>query len=193
MRSLIKGNIMANQYNLKERIDLFERNYTQYKSGQYYEANTRVDFIDPFFSLLEWDIANNQGYHNDKTVHIILPRDTVKSQIDLRYVLALFNSKLLNYFYQIMTEEIGRAFAQVKTINVKNLPFIIPNKTKHDDIVSLVDKMLELKVKEANEPNQQLKTMIARQIEGVDKAIDIEVYKLYNLSEEDIKVVENSG
>jgi transcriptional regulator of heat shock response len=64
------------------------------------------------------------------------------------------------------------------------------DKTKHDNLVSFVDKMLELKQKEAAEPNQQLKTMIARQIEGVDKAINKAVYELYNLTDDEIKVVE---
>jgi len=50
--------------------------------------------------------------------------------------------------------------------------------------------MLELKLKETTEPNQQLKTMIVRQIEGFEKAIDTAVYGLYNLTEDDIKVVE---
>jgi hypothetical protein len=50
--------------------------------------------------------------------------------------------------------------------------------------------MLELKQKEAAEPNQQLKTMISRQIEGVGKAIDSAVYGLYNLTEDEIKMVE---
>jgi hypothetical protein len=63
-------------------------------------------------------------------------------------------------------------------------------KAKHDNLVSLVDKMLELRQKEATEKNQQLKTMITRQIEGVDKAIDKEVYLLYNLTEDEIKRVE---
>jgi hypothetical protein len=43
------------------------------------------------------------------------------------------------------------------------------------------------------EPNQQLKTMISRQIDGVDKAIDTAVYELYNLSEDEIKAVEGGG
>lgn len=47
---------------LKELTGLFESNVAQYKSIQYDEANTRTDFIDKFFSLLDWDIANNQGF-----------------------------------------------------------------------------------------------------------------------------------
>jgi len=133
---------------------------------------------------------DDKGYHNDKTVHLILPKDIIKNKIDLRYVLALFNSKLLNYFYQIMTEEKGRAFAQVKTVNVKNLPFILPNKAKHDSLVSLVDQMFLLKKKENSEQNQQAKTMISRQIEGVNNAIDKMVYELYELTDEEIKIIE---
>jgi len=47
---------------LKELKSLFEVNLSQYKSLQYDEANTRTDFIDKFFALLDWDIANNQGF-----------------------------------------------------------------------------------------------------------------------------------
>jgi type II restriction/modification system DNA methylase subunit YeeA len=64
------------------------------------------------------------------------------------------------------------------------------DKTKHDNLVSLVNKMLDLKKKEAAELSQHLKTIITRQIDAVDKAIDTAVYKLYNLTEDEIKVVE---
>jgi hypothetical protein len=47
---------------LKTLINLFAANVAQYKSYQYDEANTRTDFIDKFFALLDWDIANNQGF-----------------------------------------------------------------------------------------------------------------------------------
>jgi adenine-specific DNA-methyltransferase len=47
---------------LRELTALFGANIAQYKSAQYDEANTRTDFIDPFFTLLDWDIANKQGF-----------------------------------------------------------------------------------------------------------------------------------
>jgi hypothetical protein len=47
---------------LQALTTFFESNYAQYKSLQYDETNTRVDFIDPFFALLDWDIANKQGF-----------------------------------------------------------------------------------------------------------------------------------
>ena len=42
--------------------DRFEENIRQYKSALYDESNTRVDFIDELFKLLDWDINNKQGY-----------------------------------------------------------------------------------------------------------------------------------
>jgi hypothetical protein len=47
---------------LKKLASLFEANNAQYKSPSYDESNTRTDFIDKFFALLDWDIANNQGF-----------------------------------------------------------------------------------------------------------------------------------
>jgi hypothetical protein len=128
------------------------------------------------------------GCHNDKTVHIILPKDGLK--VDLRYVLALFNSKILNYYYQTTTEEQGRVFAQVKTRNVKKLPFVLPGKSVHDKLVSLVDQMFALKKKEQAETLPQAKTMTGRRIQALDKQIDALVYDLYGLTEEEIRVVE---
>jgi type II restriction/modification system DNA methylase subunit YeeA len=42
-------------------------------------------------------------------------------------------------------------------------------------------------IKEAAEPNADLKKIISCQIDGVDKAIDTAVYALYGLTEDEIK------
>lgn len=43
-------------------IDRFERNKDAYSSGAYNETQIRIEFIDPFFETLGWDIHNKQGY-----------------------------------------------------------------------------------------------------------------------------------
>lgn len=45
---------------LKKLIEKFEKDYSFYKSKDYNEYNCRIDFIDPFFDILGWDI-NNKG------------------------------------------------------------------------------------------------------------------------------------
>ena len=49
----------------KEIVDLverFERNLLEYKSSTYNEAQTRQEFINPFFKVLGWDMDNEQGF-----------------------------------------------------------------------------------------------------------------------------------
>ncbi len=46
----------------------------------------------------------------------------------LKALMCIENSKLINFLYNFLVYEGGRAFAQVKTINLKKLPVILPNK-----------------------------------------------------------------
>jgi len=55
-------NIEEKKAKLRELVEQFHKNIKQYKSDAYDEANTRVDFIDKFFELLDWDVRNTQGY-----------------------------------------------------------------------------------------------------------------------------------
>ena len=47
---------------LEEHVRRFSENEKQYKAPSYDEANTRVDFIDELFKVLDWDINNKQGH-----------------------------------------------------------------------------------------------------------------------------------
>jgi len=47
---------------IKDLVNKFETHKKQYKKSTYDEANTRVDFIDPFFETIGWDVANRQGF-----------------------------------------------------------------------------------------------------------------------------------
>jgi hypothetical protein len=108
----------------------------------------------------------------------------------LKYLLALLNSRLLTFRYKSIGKQTGNGIFEYFSNGIGKLPVPKANKKTQDKIVLLVDKILELKQKKAAEKNQQLKTMISRQIYGVDKAIDTAVYGLYNLTEDEIKVVE---
>jgi len=118
------------------------------------------------------------------------------SELSKEFILGVVNSKLVSWYaYRFIFANAIRTMHFDSTTTAK-IPFPSldiskkTDKTKHDNLVLLVDKIMELKQKEATEKNQQLKTMISRQIEGVDKAIDSAVHELYNLTEDEIKVVE---
>jgi type I restriction-modification system DNA methylase subunit len=98
--------------------------------------------------------------------------------IDIKYLLALLNSKILNRQYQQLNPEKGRAFAQVKIDYVNELPIIV-NVDYEKNIIKIVDQILT--VKKSN-PNADT-TILEQQIEQL-------VYELYGLTEAEIKIVE---
>ena len=53
---------MAAPHSVIELIERFDRNRSAYKSDQYNEARLRIEFLNPFFEALGWDIANKNNY-----------------------------------------------------------------------------------------------------------------------------------
>jgi TaqI-like C-terminal specificity domain/Eco57I restriction-modification methylase/Transposase IS200 like len=92
-------------------------------SEELLKTNPKLIYRQTSSSLIS--TVDFESNYCDKTVHIIVNREN--TNINLLYLMCVFNSKLLNYFYKISTEESGRAFAQVKTVNIKKLPFIETN------------------------------------------------------------------
>jgi len=65
-----------------------------------------------------------------------------------------------------------------------------PNKVRHDKLVLLVERMLELhKRPAARLPQEQ--EMVKREIESTDGRIDRLVYELYGLTEDEVRIVES--
>ena len=67
---------MLQDTQLRTLVSQFSENINQYKSSHYDESNTRTDFIDKFFTLLDWDVANNQGY--SESYRDVVREDKVK-------------------------------------------------------------------------------------------------------------------
>lgn len=45
-----------------ELVERFANNRNAYRSDQYNEARLRIEFLNPFFEALGWDVNNKQGY-----------------------------------------------------------------------------------------------------------------------------------
>src|SRR5258708_19464637 len=53
---------MAGPQIVIELIERFDRNRAGYRSEEYNEARLRIEFLNPFFEALGWDVNNRQGY-----------------------------------------------------------------------------------------------------------------------------------
>ncbi|TXD79485.1 DUF7149 domain-containing protein [Algoriphagus ratkowskyi] len=102
-------------------------------------------------------------------------------KINLKYLLALLNSKLLNRQYQKLNPEKGRVFAQVKIDFVNELPIVVANIKEQNEISILVEKIIVSKNNDMQSDTIDL-----------ENQIDQLVYQLYDLTEEEIEVIENS-
>jgi len=67
------------------------------------------------------------------------------------------------------------------------------DKSRHDRMVALVTQMLDLNKRLQDAKLEHEKTLLQRQIEATDGAIDKLVYDLYGLTEEEIGIVEGRG
>ncbi|MCX5721922.1 MAG: Fic family protein [Nitrospirae bacterium] len=118
------------------------------------------------------------------------------TKIELKFILGILNSKLLGVYYQARSLTNRRSIAQVKKVDLDQLPIprlnlLAPeHSAKHDSMVSLVECMLDLRRRLANTTHPDDKTRLQRQIDATDREIDRLVYDLYGLTEEEIKIVE---
>lgn len=126
---------------------------------------------------------------------------TLRPNSQPRYILGILNSKLMNFFYKNTTVPKANKFFIYKTMFLKHIPirridFSNPkDKKRHDALVVLVDRMLELNRQLApirNEPYSGRDELI-KEIKKTDKEIDSLVYDLYGLNDEERKIVEGQS
>lgn len=111
------------------------------------------------------------------------------------YLLGLINSRLITYYFvKILGGGLHASPSNVRRLPIRRIDFANPTeKATHDEIVSLVEKMLSLQ-KEKQSYTSKLYDdeiqAVERQIAHVDEEINQRVYRLYGLTEEEIRIVE---
>ena len=123
---------------------------------------------------------------------------------DVRFVVALLNSKLLRFAYVTTVREAQqRVFPQVKLGPLGRLPIRnvdlsdATEKARHDRIVNLVEALLALQREQRaellrsdprrREPYRRDRAARRAQIDALDEQIDAEVFALYELTAPDIR------
>ncbi len=98
------------------------------------------------------------------------------------------NSKLINFWYGSQFKGINVKLNELRIIPIKIMPL-----KSQKIIVGLVDQMLSLqkKLHESKLAGNE-KERLEQQINNTDYEIDQEVYKLYGLTKDEIKIVEES-
>ena len=129
-------------------------------------------------------------YNRDNFNNMILKEG---NHYSLMYILALFNSTLINYWYKAYFDNVNINPAQVRLIPIRNIDLTTPELKMHDKIVENASAMLDLHKRLPTVRTDQEKAVLSRQIEATDKQIDKLVYELYGLTAEEIAIVEGSS
>ncbi|MEB3123417.1 MAG: TaqI-like C-terminal specificity domain-containing protein [Snowella sp.] len=117
--------------------------------------------------------------YDDSSIHGLYTCSVIFSRIDsseinLKYLLSILNSHLINIWYKNFDTDI-----EIKLVSVKQIPIPKISKEKQANLILLVDQILTAKKSDPKADTTAL-----------EKEIDQLVYQLYGLTEEEIKIVE---
>lgn len=115
----------------------------------------------------------------------------------LKYLLGAINSRLVSFWFEKKFDKLQRKiFPQFKVKELADFPIPKINlstpsdRTRHDKLVSLVDKMLALVPKLRSARSETDRSTLQNAIASTDRQIDTLVYDLYGLTSEEIALVE---
>jgi type I restriction-modification system DNA methylase subunit len=193
------------KYLIKNKKLLSEREHGKFKENGWYQLYPKnLDVWESPKIMLPYMITRLSAFYDTNNYYFVNVTTggfgiTVNESYGApEYITGLLNSRLLDWFIKkVSTTFHGGYFAANKQFLVQ-LPIPILNfddpedVIKHDKMVKLVEKMLELnqKLSKTKLPNE--KELIQRQIAATDNQIDKLVYELYGLTDDEIKIVKDS-
>jgi hypothetical protein len=120
--------------------------------------------------------------------------------MSLFYLLGNINSSLATYFIKVIALDLTKgAFSKFRTNQLARLPIHIINfsdradKARHDQMVQLVEQMIDAKKLLTKATTDRDKTFYENKCAALDGQIDRLVYELYELTEEEITIVERAA
>ena len=134
----------------------------------------------PTFSYADFDVYVSQTF-------MIINSE----RFNLKYLTGILNSTVVQFWLKYKGKMQGNNYQLDKEPLLK-IPITIVDNEKEIDLINLVDLMLNLNkelVNNQNTPNK--KRIIEDQIELTSKKINQLVYELYNLTNEDINIIED--
>jgi len=116
--------------------------------------------------------------------------EEISKKFNLKYLFSIINSKLMSYFLKVNSRsKIDSYPDDWKKIPIKDIPFL-----EQDKFIILIDKMLSLnkRLNEIGDKKTDERAKIKEEIKKTDNEIDELVYKIYGITDEEKKIIEDS-
>ncbi|HED6931692.1 TPA: Eco57I restriction-modification methylase domain-containing protein [Campylobacter coli] len=177
-------NSMDDYPNLKKHLDKFQNVITsdnkpyglhRARDEKFFTGSPRIVALrkcvgEPKFSYVDFDCYVSATFYVIKT-----------QRINVKYLTAILNSKLVAFWLKHKGKMQGNNY-QIDKEPLLNIPIVTINSKNQkiaDELINLVDEILKAKEQDKNANTQEL-----------ENKINSLVYKLYNLTEEEIKIIE---
>ena len=183
----------------KRKIETDSNNFYKYSAARSLNEYHKLKIMIPDM-LVELRVNYDDYGHffHGPAIHSVVFNDLVK-ELNTKFFFAILNSKLFWFFISNTSTALrGNAYRLTpEFLNPFKFPKINLNnpkeKTIHDNLVSLVDRIRNLKKELVTEKVEKNIKSIEREINSVDNQIDSFVFELYNLTPEEIKIVEGEN
>ena len=148
------------------------------------------DYYDEFEKeKIAWaDINTKNSFSWDDKKHFILNTGYILTGNNLKYLLAVLNSRLQDFYFIKISQNLGKKGYRYIDEFIKQLSIPKISKTEQKSFIDLVDRILSI-----TKDNHYLENPAKKaKVHEYERQIDQMVYELYDLAEEEIKIVENS-
>ncbi|WP_456466158.1 Eco57I restriction-modification methylase domain-containing protein [Persephonella sp.] len=109
-----------------------------------------------------------------------------KNNTNLKYLLAILNSKAIYYYLDMIGHQYGNTGYLLSNQYVERFPIPKIPEDQQKPFIELVDKILEL----ANREDYEHRPELQQKVQEYSDQIDQLIYKLYNLTDEEIKRID---
>jgi hypothetical protein len=140
---------------------------------EYQQINKTIEFDKPYIIFPNVSLGNNFSIASNVVVDMtafILKSDSL-------YLLAILNSKLTEYLMQIWGIERRGGYHEYKTQYVEKLPIKKIQESQQQPFIIRVEKIISLKKKNHDTTS-------------LEKEIDVLVYHLYELTYDEVKIID---
>ncbi len=121
---------------------------------------------------LTFSLVKANVYFNNTAYFLSLDKKLIN------YFLAILNSKIKDWYYRNLSVQLGEKAVRMFTIYVENIPIPKIPESDQQPLIQLVEQILDKKEREEDTTD-------------LEAQIDQLVYELYDLSEEEIKIIES--
>ena len=152
-------------------------------NNKWYETQDSISYWKDFKKpkIIWGEISDRPKFAFDDKQYYAEATTFILTGEKLKYLLAIFNSKLSEWYFNQISTTTGMGTNRWKKYKIQLLPIKEPSKIEEDFITKIVDEIISEKDSDPNSDTQNL-----------EETINQHIYNLYGLSEDEIRIIEES-